>query len=281
MALRDFFYIQAYISVSVCIISISVANLTEAGKVNKTKRSPNEEETTPQNSTAESPSDSWQDLELPMHTWMMVLSGVIAFWFFLSCFLAFCCGPKFVECHLCEKPIPNKQWNKHDHWDTCAKDHERFLNELPDTDYRCPTCTRPLKLWPKGIGPKVFKCQIGQECDPELLKDPQSGLNLEKQLHTRSKLIDNLNTGESRYSCYEDGFDVCNRCADEVMSARPTRTPSTLNNTRSSVASSSKKELNGGWFDVQLKTISHHVAEKENAAKVKVNGKVIVVQNEA
>ena len=88
---------------------------------------------------AESPSDSWQDLELPMHTWMMVLSGVIAFWFFLSCFLAFCCGPKFVECHLCEKPIPNKQWNKHDHWDTCAKDHERFLNELPDTDYRCPT----------------------------------------------------------------------------------------------------------------------------------------------
>ena len=67
------------------------------------------------------------------------------------------------------------------------------------------------------------------------------------------------------------------------MSARPTRTPSTLNNTRSSVASSSKKELNGGWFDVQLKTISHHVAEKENAtaAKVKVNGKVIVVQNEA
>ena len=78
------------------------------------------------------------------------------------------------------------------------------------------SCTRPLKLWPKGIGPKVFKCQIGQECDPELLKDPQSGLNLEKQLHTRSKLIDNLNTGESRYSCYEDGFDVCNRCADEV-----------------------------------------------------------------
>ena len=51
MALRDFFYIQAYISVSVCIISISVANLTEAGKVNKTKRSPNEEETTPQNSS--------------------------------------------------------------------------------------------------------------------------------------------------------------------------------------------------------------------------------------
>ena len=64
------------------------------------------------------------------------------------------------------------------------------------------------------------------------------------------------------------------------MSARPPCTASTLNNTRSSVASS-KKELNGGWFDVQLKTISHHVAEKENNAKVKVNGKVIVVQNEA
>ena len=50
MALKDFFYIQAYISVSVCIISIS-ATLTEAGKVNKTKRSPNEDETTPQNSS--------------------------------------------------------------------------------------------------------------------------------------------------------------------------------------------------------------------------------------
>ena len=48
MALKDFVYIQAYISVSVCIISIG-ATLTEAtGKVvNKTKRQTNEE--TPQN----------------------------------------------------------------------------------------------------------------------------------------------------------------------------------------------------------------------------------------
>ena len=83
--------------------------------------------------------DSWQDLELPMHTWIVVVSGVVLFWFFLSCFLAFCCGPKFVECHLCEQPIPKKQWNKREHWDSCAKDHERFLNELPDTDYRCPS----------------------------------------------------------------------------------------------------------------------------------------------
>ena len=49
MALKDVLYIQAYISVSVCIISIS-ATLTEAtGKVNKTKRQTNEE--TPQNSS--------------------------------------------------------------------------------------------------------------------------------------------------------------------------------------------------------------------------------------
>ena len=90
--------------------------------------------------------------------------------------------------------------------------------KLDLTIYFC-SCTKPLKLWPKGIGPNVFKCQIGQECDPELLKDFN---NLEKHVHhqhggaTEAKLIDNLNTGSSRYSCYEDGFDVCNRCADEV-----------------------------------------------------------------
>ena len=50
MALKDFLYIQAYISVSVCIISIG-ATLTEAGKVNKTKRSSSDEETSPQNTS--------------------------------------------------------------------------------------------------------------------------------------------------------------------------------------------------------------------------------------
>ena len=37
-------------------------------------------------------------------------------------------------------------------------------------------------------------------------------------------------------------------------------------------------QLNGGWFDVQLKTISHHV--QENETKNISNGQVIVVQNE-
>ena len=78
-------------------------------------------------------------------------------------------------------------------------------------------CTRPLKLWPKGIGPNVFKCQIGQECDPEIQKYPEGKSGLEKSgHHLEQKFIDVLNTGESRYACYEDGYDVCNRCAVEV-----------------------------------------------------------------
>ncbi len=81
----------------------------------------------------------WQDLELPMQTWVIVVTCVVFFWIFLSGCLAFCCGPKFVECHLCEVPIPKRRWNKKDHWEPCARDHERFLNELPDTDYTCPT----------------------------------------------------------------------------------------------------------------------------------------------
>lgn len=90
-------------------------------------------------SEAEEETDSWSQLELPMKTWLIVLACVVFFWIFLSAFLAFCCGPKFVECHLCEEPIPKRHWNKQDHWDNCNRDHERFLNELPDTDYRCPS----------------------------------------------------------------------------------------------------------------------------------------------
>lgn len=90
--------------------------------------------------------------------------------------------------------------------------------------------------------------------------------------------IDVANNGESRFVCFEDGFDVCNRCAEEVLSSshRTTLTASTLNNTSAtSNGSTASKQLNGGWFDVQLKTISHHVDEKQSR-----NGKVIVVQNE-
>ncbi len=52
--------------------------------------------------------DGWKNLEFSVRTWVIVVCAVVAFWFFLSFLLAFCCGPKFVECHLCEEPIPRR-----------------------------------------------------------------------------------------------------------------------------------------------------------------------------
>ena len=83
--------------------------------------------------------DPWEHLELPFQTWALIVGLVVVFWFFLSCCLAVCCGPRFVECHLCEEPISKRQWSKLGHWDNCARDHERFLNELPDTEFPCPS----------------------------------------------------------------------------------------------------------------------------------------------
>ena len=55
----------------------------------------------------------------------------------------------------------------------------------------------------------------------------------------------------------------------------------------SSGSKSSKKILNGGWVDVQLRTISHQVHDMDRLENghgglksVNVNGKVIIVQNE-
>ena len=53
--------------------------------------------------------------------------------------------------------------------------------------------------------------------------------------------------------------------------------------TTSNGSSAASKQLNGGWFDVQLKTISQTVQETEkNSEKNGMigNGKVIMVQNE-
>lgn len=222
--------------------------------------------------------DAWKELELPFRTWVIVLCGVVLFWFFLAFSLAFCCGPSFVECHLCEEPIPHRRWNKKDHWDSCARDHERFISELPDTDHHCPKCNRLLKLWPK-VGPDVFKCHIGKECDPLRQKNLAKGLAFEeKALDHPDRLIDVGNNGESRLTCFHDGYDVCKRCAEDCMPTQPqmtaTTTASTLNNMSTSTSHTNNvgggKQLNGGWFDVQLRTISHQVAEKEN-------GNVIVV----
>ena len=54
--------------------------------------------------------------------------------------------------------------------------------------------------------------------------------------------------------------------------------------TSTSNGSSASKQLNGGWFDVQLKTISQTVQEtseisEKNNGMVR-NGKVIMVQND-
>ena len=54
--------------------------------------------------------------------------------------------------------------------------------------------------------------------------------------------------------------------------------------TSTSNGSSASKQLNGGWFDVQLKTISQTVQETseipEKSNGMVRNGKVIMVQNE-
>ena len=54
--------------------------------------------------------------------------------------------------------------------------------------------------------------------------------------------------------------------------------------TSTSNGSSASKQLNGGWFDVQLKTISQTVQENseipEKSNGMVRNGKVIMVQNE-
>ena len=115
-----------------------------------------------------------------------------------------------------------------------------------------------MKVWPRNNnpnGPNVFKCQIGQECDPKkeekLAKNgagkdganagekgaapaanyhPSLNNGSSPELEDRQS-ISVANNGESRYCCFEDGFDVCNLCAEEVLISKAPLTASTLNNT--------------------------------------------------
>ena len=121
---------------------------------------------------------------------------------------------------------------------------------------------------------------MGIECHPDKLEALAKHEEFVQELPTLHQFIDCANNGSSRYACFQDGFDVCNKCAEEVMLPKPPRTASTLNQTASSTSNGSSKQLNGGWFDVQLKTISHHVQEKDNASTICNGGQVIVVQNE-
>ena len=112
-----------------------------------------------------------------------------------------------------------------------------------------------MKVWPRNVGPNTFNCQIGQECDPkreEKLTKNGAGedganagekgaapaSNYHPSLNNGSSIeledrqsITCANNGESRYCCFEDGFDVCNLCAEEVLSSKAPLTASTLNNT--------------------------------------------------
>ena len=109
-------------------------------------------------------------------------------------------------------------------------------------------CDNSLKVWPKNIGPNVFKCQIGQECDPERLermaKNEDTGEKGSASAYNPRNLGDGnsedqedrqsisvANNGDSRYCCFEDGFDVCNLCAEEVLNSKAPMTASTMNNT--------------------------------------------------
>jgi len=298
---------HAYVSIFAGIFSIytHVIEAKRFSSKNKNDEEYSEEET----STTEPGVDPWAHLELPVNIWIIIVGSVIAFWFFLSCCLATCCGPRNIECHLCEEPIRKRKWTKSGHWDQCAQDHARFLNELPDTEYPCPSCHRPLKQWPKKLGGKVFKCQVGLECNPHpRLDSPTDSTDRmynadKKPVDKPRRFVDVANNGESRLVCFEDGIDVCKPCAIEHWGPQrttTTNTASTFNthnthqnssyppsheSTRSSTGS--KKILNGGWVDVQLRTISHQVHDMdrmENGAipkhSLNVNGKVIVVQND-
>ena len=64
-------------------------------------------------------------MELSPTIWIVIVSSVVGFWIVLAAFLACFCGPKFVECQLCEQQVPRGQWTRVDHRENCAKDHER------------------------------------------------------------------------------------------------------------------------------------------------------------
>ena len=81
-----------------------------------------------------------QDMELSPMVWIIIVSSVVCFWILLAAFLACFCGPNFLECYLCEQQVPRGQWTRVDHRETCAKDHERFLNGLQRVSLRCPRC---------------------------------------------------------------------------------------------------------------------------------------------
>lgn len=302
----------AYVSVATSVFSVC-AHAIEANS----SSSPNNNGVHQDQDSGIHSSTAWDRVELPVRTWVIILSCVVGFWFFLSLFLAFCCGPKFVECHLCGEGIPRRQWTRHGHWESCAKDHERFISELPTSEHQCPTCRDNLKIWPKGVGPNVFKCQIGIECNHERQKakrllaqlkqqqqerkhhqrphqPPIKGLAFEEKIdpedlevttNQHRPFIDVESNGESRLCCFIDGFDMCDKCADAHHNLTPlqmtaTTTATTLNHPAAafnipvvaSNASNGNKHMgNGGWFDVQLKTISQDVQRKETH-----NGAVVV-----
>ena len=91
----------------------------------------------------------WNDFSMENKHWVMVLSAVCGFWIILAIFLAFFCGPHQFTCHLCEEKIPRRLWQNGEHRAPCARDHERFLYELPDATQKsakCPECSRTLKV---------------------------------------------------------------------------------------------------------------------------------------
>jgi len=95
------------------------------------------------------PTAPWQDFTMENRHWVIVLSAVCGFWICLAIFLAAFCGPHQFTCHLCEEKIPRRMWQSGEHRPPCAKDHERFLYELPDATQKsakCPTCGRTLKV---------------------------------------------------------------------------------------------------------------------------------------
>ena len=77
------------------------------------------------------------------------------------------------------------------------------------------SCQRPLKQWPKKLGGKVFKCQVGLECDPHRLDSPSDSTdrmyNADKKPVEKPPLVavDVANNGESRLVLFTFFYIIC------------------------------------------------------------------------
>ncbi len=63
---------------------------------------------TSRNSTDDSFFASFENLDMSLTEWTILVACVVALWVVLSCCLAIFLGPDYFTCYLCEKQIPRR-----------------------------------------------------------------------------------------------------------------------------------------------------------------------------